>query len=139
LEKTSKVRKLRTRLQAGGLARQLQSPQEAFVSAYIAGLKAEVERDQAQRADLERANVQAARERLTPLEDRLARLLQTIPHEIQREGLSLSQLQVQLRGRWRGACHPGDLGDALRKLGFVRRRNWRDGVGFRAQWYPSYR
>ena len=46
--------------------------------------------------------------------DRLARLLASIPVEVQREGLSLSSLQTSLRGRRRGNCHPGELGAALR-------------------------
>ena len=72
--------------------------------------------------------------RLTPLEDRLTRLLATIPIEVQREGLSLAALQTSLRGRRRGNCHPGELGTALRKLGFTRRRQWSGGAGFRALW-----
>jgi hypothetical protein len=111
------------------------------MSAYIAELNAAVERNRAQRArqraENERAAAQAARERLTPLEDRLARLLATIPIEAQREGLSLASLQASLRGRWRGNCHPGELGSALRKLGFKRERRWHDDGGFRALWYPA--
>jgi hypothetical protein len=61
---------------------------------------------QAQRDEKERAATQAVRERLTPL----ARLLNTIPIEIQREGFSLASLQASLRGRHRGNCHPGELG-----------------------------
>jgi hypothetical protein len=79
-------------------------------------------REQVQRAERERAATQAVRERLTPLEERLARLLVTIPMEMQREGLSLASLQASLRGRWRGNCHPGELGGALRKVGFKRER-----------------
>jgi hypothetical protein len=79
------------------------------MSAYIAALNAAVERDQAEREEKERLATQAVRERLTPLEERLSRLLATIPIEIQREGLSLSSLQASLRGRWRGNCHPGNL------------------------------
>jgi hypothetical protein len=56
----------------------------------------------------------------------LSRLLATIPTEVQREGLSLASLQASLRGRWRGNCHPGELGSALRKLGFKRERRWHD-------------
>jgi hypothetical protein len=54
----------------------------------------------------------------------VARSLKTVPAEIQREGLSLASLQASLRGRWRGNCHPGELGSALRKLGFTRQRRW---------------
>jgi hypothetical protein len=104
------------------------------MSAYIAALNAAAERDRAQHAELERVAAQAVRERLTPLEERLARLLATIPIEIQREGLSLSSLQASLRGHWRGNCHPGELGTALRKLGFKRERRWHDEGGFQAVW-----
>jgi len=111
---------------------------ETIVSAYIAGLKAAVERDRTRKDEQERAvaaqATQAARERLTPLEDRLARLLATVPIEMQREGLPLSSLQTALRGRWRGNVHPGELGTALRRLGFDRHRNWRGADGFRAVW-----
>lgn len=111
------------------------------MSVYIAGLEAAAEAQQVQkRAQTEaqkRAEAQVARERLTPLQTRLARLLATIPVEVQREGLSLSALQASLRGRRRGNCHPGELGAALRKLGFVRRRNWRSGSGFTALWFPA--
>jgi hypothetical protein len=70
--------------------------------------------------------------RLTPLQDRLARLLATISVEMQREGLSLSTLRASLRGRWRGNRHPGELGTALRKLGFKRERRWNDDGGLKA-------
>ncbi len=101
---------------------------------YIKQLNAEVAEMQAQRQEKQLAATQAARERLTPLETRLARVLATIPVELQREGLSLSLLQASLRGRWRGNCHPGELGAALRKLGFKRERRWHDGAGFQAVW-----
>jgi hypothetical protein len=104
------------------------------LSAYIRQLNEMVERDRAQRAERERDATQAVRERLTPLEERLSRLLATIPVEVQREGLSLASLQASLRGRWRGNCHPGELGTALRKLGFERERRWLDGAGFQAVW-----
>jgi hypothetical protein len=105
--------------------------------AYIKQLNVAIAREQAQRDERERAATQATRERLKPLDERLSRLLATIPIVIQREGLSLSSLQASLRGRWRGNCHPGELGKALRKLGFKRERRWHDGTGFCALWYPT--
>jgi len=110
------------------------------MSLYIKTLNAVVAAAaQARREEQERSAAQAARDRLTPLEDRLSRLLATIPWEVQGEGLSLPTLQAALRGRWRGNCHPGDLGAALRKLGFTRRRRWRGGAGFRALWFSNTR
>lgn len=111
------------------------------MTAYIAALNAASERDRvAQQAALDQADArvaEAARERLTPLKDRLGRLLASIPLEVQQEGLSLSQLQSALRGRWRGNCHPGELGEALRKTGFTRRRRWGGAHGFQALWFPG--
>ena len=106
------------------------------MNAYIASLNAALERERAARhVEQARADAQAARERLTPLEERLRRLLASIPTEMQQEGLSLAQLQTALRGRWRGNCHPGELGAALRKLGFQRARHWTGDDGFRAVWH----
>jgi hypothetical protein len=72
--------------------------------------------EQAQHAETEGAAINTARERLTPLEERLSRLLAAIPVELQRDGLSLSSLQASLRGRWRGNCHPGESGTANASL-----------------------
>lgn len=112
------------------------------MSAYLKQLREEAEaqriRHEAEHHGRAAAAATAARERLTPLEDRLARVLATIPHDVQAEGLSLPALQTALRGRWRGACHPGELGRAMRRLGLERRRNWRGNVGgFQALWYPT--
>src|SRR5271155_3520823 len=111
------------------------------MSAYIQELMRRTERRQAEqqlRRDADaRAAEQAVREKLVPLEARLARLLATIPPSVQAEGLSLLALQAQLRARGRGhsRCHVGELGDALRKLGFTRERRWRGGAaGFQAVW-----
>jgi hypothetical protein len=92
---------------------------------------------QARREERARTEAEAVRVRLTPLEDRLTRLLATVPIDVQREGLSLAALQTSLRGRRRGNCHPGELGAALRRCGFQRRRNWRGEGGFRSLWYPG--
>ncbi len=79
-------------------------------------------------------------ERLTPLEDRLLKLLATIPPEIKSKGLSLPALRTMLAGKWRGKCHPGELGIALRRLGYERRRNWSDGTqSFNALWFMRKR
>ena len=105
------------------------------MSAYVNQLNAAVAKDDALRAEQKRQITNAARDRLTPLEHRLARLLETIPVELQHQGLSLVSLQTSLRGRWRGSCHPGELGTALRKLSFQRKRQWRGAAGFQALWF----
>jgi hypothetical protein len=107
------------------------------MNAYIKELMKQGEAEVAERHEIRKTEQKAVRDRLTPLETRLQKLLATIPIEIQREGLSLNTLQASLKGRWRGTCHPGELGTALRKLGFRRERKWSDDSGFRALWFPA--
>lgn len=106
------------------------------MSAYVKQLQEAAAREQAMRDSEKKVEMHAARDRLTPLEDRLKKVLSTIPPEMQRDGLSLRALQAQLKGRWRGSAHPGEVGTALRKLGYQRRRQWSGGEGFKALWYP---
>jgi hypothetical protein len=105
--------------------------------AYIQELRRYAESERVRYEENKRAETQAARERLTPLEERVARLLAKIPETVQREGLVLSSLQRSLRGRWRGNCHPGELGAALRRLNYKRKRNYKGETANRALWYPS--
>jgi len=109
------------------------------MNAYIRRLEAETAaqraKDELARAEQAHAAAKAARERLAPLENRLAHLLENIPQELQGEGLSLPSLQAALRGRQGHKAHAGEIGEALRRLGFRRERRWRGGAdGFRAVW-----
>lgn len=112
------------------------------MSFYIRQLQAEAEAAQRRRADETiskvSAEAEAARERMTPLADRLRHLLATVPAEVQREGLSLPTLAAMLRGRRGRGCSAGELGTALRGMGWHRVRGWRGGEdsGFSALWYP---
>ena len=111
---------------------------KGWMAQVIADTEALRAKEQGQREEQAAAEATASRERLKPLNERLARLLATIPPEVQAEGLSLWTLQGQLRARGSGhsRCHAGELGEAMRRLGFERRRNWRGGAGgFRALWY----
>jgi hypothetical protein len=86
---------------------------------------------------VKQAQAAAERDRRILLDDRLKHLLSTIPPEIQDEGLSIIEVQTMLRprGSTRSICTAGQLGDALRRLGFERERRWRDGrSSFRAIW-----
>ena len=75
---------------------------------------------------------------LTPLHKRLQRLLDTIPSSEQRKGLSLLDLQSCLRGRKGGLPHIGELGAAMRRLGWQRRRAWsNEDTAFSSKWYPA--
>ena len=89
------------------------------VNAHAASLRTQDAVKQAQQA-----KEAAERDRRTSLDDRLKHLLGTIPPEVQDEGLSIVAVQVMLRprGSEHSCCTAGQLGDALRRLGFVRER-----------------
>lgn len=105
-----------------------------YVRQLQANTAAKLAKDELARAEQSRAVTKTARERLTPLESRVALLLKEIPDSLQREGLSLPALQAALRGRQGGKAHAGEVAAELRRLGFRRERRWRDNDGFRAVW-----
>ena len=112
------------------------------MTTYLESIKAQVDRlKQSQlEAEIEKRTKATAQwsERLTPLEDRLAKLLSQMPEDVKTKGLALNDLRRLLSGKWRGNCHPGELGAALRKLGYVRSRNWSDTEGgFKARWLKT--
>ena len=59
------------------------------MNAYIKTLNDELRADQERQEERRRRDLQVAKERLSPLQERLTRLLATIPVELQRQGLSL--------------------------------------------------
>jgi hypothetical protein len=89
-------------------------------------------------AEARRRDDEAERHTLEPVEKRLIKLLAAIPADEQARGLSIVQLQCQLKPRGRGhlCAHIGEIGAALRRLGFMRKRAWRPSEGFVSRWYP---
>ena len=107
------------------------------MKSYLAELNAHVEEQHAVTQAQNQAKAEAARDRRASLDVHLQHLLGAIPIEVQREGLAIVAVQTMLRprGSTRSICTAGQLGDALRRLGFVRERRWRDGrSSFRALW-----
>jgi len=81
--------------------------------------------------------VEQQRASLGSLDERLRRVLGHIPQNTQMEGLSIMNLQACLRGRKGGLPHIGELGAAMRRLGWQRRRAWSDETtSFSSKWYP---
>ncbi|KHO53300.1 MAG: hypothetical protein QT04_C0006G0006 [archaeon GW2011_AR11] len=75
---------------------------------------------------------------LTPLLDRLKRVIDSLTLPQRQQGLPLEFYRERLLGRQSGRkVHAGELGAALRKLGYIRRRGWCESEnGFRALWWP---
>lgn len=73
---------------------------------------------------------------LRPLHERIADVLKTLTPEEQEEGIQLQALCDRLQGKYRAKAQAGEVGSALRRLGWVRVRDWRDQSGFRTTWHP---
>lgn len=75
---------------------------------------------------------------LTPLLQRLKKFIENLPADLRNQPQQLEFFRQGLRGRQPGNnAHSGELGAALRKLGYVRRRGWSElEGGFRALWHP---
>ena len=108
------------------------------MNAYVKQLNAAVAIEQAQRAEKERVATRAARERLTPLEERLSRLLATTSlARYSAKGSHCPRCKPRCGAAGAATVTPGELGTALRKLDFKRERRWHDGSGFCALWYRA--
>jgi hypothetical protein len=88
------------------------------------------QREQARQAALAQAKDFA------PLDERLKKVLEDLPPDLLREGVGLRVIQERLRGRKHGHAHCGEVGAALRRLGFEKKRDWRARAtgGHRALW-----
>ncbi|MEF8768850.1 MAG: hypothetical protein ABTS16_05765 [Candidatus Accumulibacter phosphatis] len=110
-----------------------------FIAGLVADSSAAIQAaEQARRAEQDKQHA-TWKERLTPLDQRLAKLLAVIPESIKAEGLSIDVLRVQLAGRFAQTSRACDVAAALRKLGWTRKRCWRGDEspqGFRATWHP---
>jgi Tfp pilus assembly protein PilN len=110
------------------------------MTTFLQGVEALIEATRAERLrekqSIDAARAASWRDTMRPLKDRLADLLSTIPDEVRATGLSLSALQMQLRGRTASKAHCGEVATALRQLGYRRVRVWKqtDTDGFNALW-----
>lgn len=74
---------------------------------------------------------------LTPLHVRLKKFIESLPEELRSQPQSLEFFRQGLRGRQGGKAHAGELGDALRKMDYSRKRAWNSKeANFRALWHP---
>jgi hypothetical protein len=107
---------------------------------YMQELEAECQAQQAasqrRKETVDEARAASWRDTMRPLKDRLADLLSSIPADVKAHGVSLSTLQVQLKGRKASKAHCGEVATALRQLGYRRIRLWKqsDTDGFNAVW-----
>jgi hypothetical protein len=68
----------------------------------------------------------------TPLTDQITALMTSLPPAQRDRPWSIDELVARLQGRYSLSPHPMNVGQALRLLGWVTRRDWtRDGGGRR--------
>ena len=73
----------------------------------------------------------------TPLEQQITELMRGLPpRELNRPWL-MEEFIARLDGRFKTNPHAMRVGEALRKLGWVRRRDWSQAGGGRRYWYRN--
>lgn len=87
-------------------------------------------------AAAERAKARRNVRVMSPLRERVERLLGTLPEEQLKAGLVMEELRLRLAGKFFRHAQPGQVANVLRELGFVQFRSWRNtGEGFTTRWY----
>ena len=76
--------------------------------------------------------------RTTPVIDRLRKFIAAMPDKERNTPRSLEFYRQTLRAKYHGKhAHSGETGEALRALGYTRKRGWSSAEGgFRSVWYP---
>ena len=72
---------------------------------------------------------------LKPLTLQLEELMLSLPPSLCSRPWAMEDFLNRLEGRYRNRPHPANVGLALRKLGWVRRRDWSANGGGRRFWY----
>lgn len=102
-------------------------------------------RDRVEEQEREREARLAAREKaqrdalgnLKPLTEQIVELMLSLPPAQRDQSWSIVDLQGRLKGRYRERPSLGSVGEALRALGWTRRRDWRNQGGGRRVWVPN--
>ena len=107
-------------------------PSDGVMNSYIEQLKSAVVID---KKNTEKIN---PRENCSiPLDQQINELMRSLPpRELNRPWL-MEEFVARLDGRYKTNPHAMRVGEALRKLGWVRRRDWSTAGGGRRYWYAT--
>lgn len=72
-----------------------------------------------------------------PLTQQITELMAGLPPAMRERPWSMAELVSRLEGRYRDRPHAQHVGEALRKLGWRRERNWRKGYEGVRLWLPQ--
>ena len=97
------------------------------------------QRDDVEARHLERAH-REERRRLG-VDERVRRLISALPDNLKGQPLPISYFIERMGAKWRpgGRAHAGEVGGALTRLGWTRRRMWRSQTfhgRYPAAWFP---
>lgn len=101
-------------------------------------IKADVAERAARREVEDISEMDMFRLRTAPVIERLRRFIESMPDEERSTPRSLEFYRQVLKAKYHGKhAHSGETGEALRALGYIRKRGWSSVEGgFRAVWYP---
>jgi hypothetical protein len=101
-------------------------------------MRAKVEASRIARAEHAICVAKQEHEAARPLVDRVAEVIATLTLDDQEAGIRLEEIAEKIPGKHIGHAQPKAVGEALRKLGYERKRCWRKPEqGFRSTWHKS--
>lgn len=107
-----------------------------FIEQQAMRMRAKAEELRTARAEHQSRVAQEEEEKARPMVDRVRDAIATMLPEDVANGIKLEQLAGMLPGRYKGHAQPREVGEALRQLGYVRVRSWRQSdEGFRSTWH----
>lgn len=107
---------------------------------YIANLRAEAEAANLRREEEAKAKTLNADPRVvcdTPLVDQIEALMRSLSPVQRNRPWSMDELVARLQGRYSARPHPMNVGQALRALGWIQRRDWTQNGYGRRVWVIS--
>jgi hypothetical protein len=106
-----------------------------MLKGYIEKLKAQSEAQNCENEARKTSHSAIARAVATkPLTDQITEFMRSLPPNQREREWPISDLVCRLHGRYRARPHPADVGQALRALGWSRRRDWTNTGGGRRVW-----
>jgi hypothetical protein len=95
------------------------------------------EQQRASKAEREEQEKQSWHGKMQTYDVRIAKFITTVPESVQRDGLPMALFIANLKGKYKGQANAPDVGKALRSMGWIRTRQWRnESDGFSALWLP---
>lgn len=104
------------------------------LKSYMDELRAKAEQQGLDHANASNRSPVRTEHAYKPLTEQISELMNTLPPALRNRPWTVAELALRLKGKYRSHPSAGDVGQALRALGWVNRRDWSKSGGGRRVW-----